>query len=295
MAEVLRVDADLVRPPRLQPEPHERRVLHRLDERVVRDGVLPALLRHDRHPPPVARVAPEERLDRPALRLGHAPDDREVAAADRPLHELPRERRVRRVVLRHDEQAGGVLVEAVDDAGAHGDVAGVGRGRRRRREADVLVVGLLVFILERDGLAADVVQERVDERAGAVAVGRVDDHPGGLVDDQEVVVFVDHIERDRLGAGFDRRRSAEAALDPVAGGDGRRDLRLDGAVDGHAAVLDPALDLRARRVREFFCEVHVEPLPGAVALGHLDLDDGFLRFFRLAHTAKGGAGLVPAR
>ena len=33
--------------------------------------------------------------------------------------------------------------------------------------------------------------------------------------------------------------------DPVAGGDGRRHLRLDGAVDRHPAVLDAALDLRA--------------------------------------------------
>jgi hypothetical protein len=41
--------------------------------------------------------------------------------------------------------------------------------------------------------------ERVDQRAGARAGGRVDDKPGRLVDDDQLVVLVNDIERNRLG------------------------------------------------------------------------------------------------
>ncbi len=203
------MDADLVRPPRLQPEPQERRVLLRLDGFEVRDGVLAAFLGHDGHLPPVARVAAEERLDGAIRRVGHAPHEREVAAADRSVHELLGEVRVRDVVLRHDHQPRRVFVEAVHDAGPHGHVAVVARRGRRGREADVFVLGLLVFLLEREQPAADVVQERVDERARPVAVGRVHDEVGLLVDDEEDVVLVHDVERDRLGPGLDGRRALE--------------------------------------------------------------------------------------
>jgi hypothetical protein len=41
----------------------------------------------------------------------------------------------------------------------------------------------------------------------------VDDHPRGLVDDQEIAVLVDHRQRQRLGLRLQRRRLDQAELD----------------------------------------------------------------------------------
>ena len=45
------------------------------------------------------------------------------------------------------------------------------------------------------------IDKGVNERAGPVAGGGMDDHAGGLVDDNNVCVFVNHIERDRFALG----------------------------------------------------------------------------------------------
>src|SRR5690606_28608926 len=132
-----------------------------LDGLVVRRGPLPLPLRAHGHALAVTGVAPEPRLDAAGRGVGDAPDEGEVTAADRPPGELRRERGVRRVVLRHDDEAGGVLVEAVDEAGSHGGVALEAGASGGRREAEVLVVPTLVVpeVLRRDGPGADVVEE----------------------------------------------------------------------------------------------------------------------------------------
>jgi hypothetical protein len=71
-----------------------------------------------------------------------------------------------------DEQAGGVAVETMHDAGTLGVTAGGGAGKQ------------------------------LGEGALTVATGRVHDEAGWLVDDQEVLVAVDHREGRRC------RRSA---------------------------------------------------------------------------------------
>jgi hypothetical protein len=108
---------------------------------------------------------------------GRAPGEREIGALERArapvVGELRAQRRVRLVGLGDDQQAARVLVEAVDDAGpAHAADA---------REA-VAAMG----------------DERVDQRAGPVAGGRMDDEARRLVDDDEVRVLEDDGERDVL-------------------------------------------------------------------------------------------------
>ena len=49
-------------------------------------------------------------------------------------------------------------------------------------------------------LAGSRASKAVEQRARPVARGRVDDHAGGLVDDEHVVVLVDDRDRQRLGA-----------------------------------------------------------------------------------------------
>ena len=81
--------------------------------------------------------------------------------------------------LGDEDDAGGFLVEAVDDTGAK-DVAAL-----------------------REGLTAT--EERVDESAFVVSGAGVDDHAGGLVDGYDVGVFVEDVERDGFGFCADGR------------------------------------------------------------------------------------------
>ena len=84
------------------------------------------------------------------------------------------------VVLCHEQQTAGVLVQPVDDAGA-------------QFAADAAQV-------------VKVVQERVDERAVLIAGGGVNDHAAGLQDDGEIVILIENRERNFLRDGDGRLR-----------------------------------------------------------------------------------------
>ena len=150
--------------------------------------------------------------------------------------ELLGEAAMRLVVLGDDEQAAGVLVEPVDDAGpAHAADAG-------------------------EALAA-MGDEGVDQRAVLMAAGGVDDEAGGLVDDDQMLVLEDDGERDvladrrgRLGLGHDE---AEALADgDLAAGIGDHD-----PVDADAAFLDHLLEAGARDLAAEQSERLVEAQP----------------------------------
>ena len=73
------------------------------------------------------------------------------------------------MVLGGDYHARGVTVESMDDA--------------RTQQA------------HSDGRLVEVPLEGIDERVGPVDLGRVNDHPGRLVDRHQPPVLVDHLER----------------------------------------------------------------------------------------------------
>src|SRR3546814_11107592 len=77
------------------------------------------------------------------------------------------------VVLRGDDQAARILVDAVDDAGP-------------RDAADARK------------LSRAMVEQRVDERAVAMARGGMDDHAGGLVAVDQMLILPGHAEPDGL-------------------------------------------------------------------------------------------------
>ena len=136
------------------------------------------------------------------------------------------------------------LVEAVDDAGV--EVVDIGRA------------------------AEDVVHDAVGERAGLVAAAGVDDDAGGLVEDKQVVVFVEDVERYRLGLDDAVGHFGQAEADDVT--EFERVTGLARAVvDEDVALADHALEEGARDVVEAAAEVRVEAR-GARRAAEDDLD-----------------------
>ncbi len=117
-------------------------------------------------------VSAEGYFDDVGVEFEVAVDEGEVDFAGEAVFELFGDAPVCGVGFGDDEDAGGVSVESVDNAGSEGG-------------ADV-----------GEGLA--VVDEAVDEGAAAVAACGVDDEVGLFVDGEEVFVFVDDVE----GYGF---------------------------------------------------------------------------------------------
>ena len=125
------------------------------------------------------------------------------------------EEKMGRVVFGSDDQARGVPVDAVDDAGP-------------------------LFPAHAGKAVAAVAQQGVDQRAVAVARGGVDHHARGLVDHDHVLVLIDHVQRDVLGQ--------QGAVRGLGQGDGdllsARELIVLGRpfpVDQHRAALDELL------------------------------------------------------
>ena len=147
--------------------------------------------------------------DGAAVGRGDALGDREVELFHGPPGELLAQRLVGGVVFRDDQAAGGVLVEAVDDARAF-DPADAGK------------------------LAFAVVEQGVDQRAVGITRGGVDDDAGFLVEDDQVLVFEQDAQRDVLRLG--------------QVGDGFRDGNAEDVADRHrVAQLDRLVEIGNHR------------------------------------------------
>ena len=110
--------------------------------------------------------------------------------------------------------------------------------------------------------------QRVDQRAGPVAGGGMDHQPARLVDDDDRIVLVDDIERDRLRLRLGVLGRRQIERDRVAGVDVVAGIADRAAVDGDPSVEDERLVARAREFGDVGGEHAVEPLAG---LGGRDL------------------------
>ena len=104
---------------------------------------------------------------------------------------------VRDVGLGDDQQPRRVLVDAVDDARPR-DAADPGQPPRA------------------------MVEQRVDQGAVEIARGGMDDHAGGLVDDDQMIVLEDDVERDVLRRVVQRGGGGDADLVIARGAPWRR-------------------------------------------------------------------------
>ena len=190
---------------------------------VVGDGELP-VLRYDGHLLAVAFVSPDQVLDVSFGGIGDPMDERAVDLADVVVRrEILGERVHGDLRLGDDHHAGGILIEPVHNA-------------RARHAADAFEVGAMV-------------QDGVHERAGVVSRRGVDDETGGFVENEDVVIFEEDVQRDvlrlRLCRYGRRNRDVERVrlLHLLAG------LQHDLAVDLHKSRFDEPLETGTGEVR----------------------------------------------
>ncbi len=186
-----------------------------------------------------------------------AVDEGEIGFGDLAGGEHLAELAVGTVVFGDEDEAAGLLVEAVDDAGAE-------------VSADL-------------GELGEVVEEGVDEGAAVAGVfvvdcggagSGVDHHAGGLVDDGKVLVFEEDVEGDVFGEGVEGRGAGGAFdLDGLAAEEFL--LGLGGvAVDADLAGFDEELDASAGDVGDGLGEVLVEAEVGRGGVGGEGADLG---------------------
>ncbi len=238
------VDPDLVRPAGVQRHVHERRTRPRIRsaprkrlEGPPRGDGAPRVGPARRVTGPVAPVAAVRRVE-PPLRRERAVAERDVRLLDRAALPLRLEGGERRLGPRDDEAPRGLPVEPVNEP------------EPRQR-----------------GPRAEPVQERVHHRRVRRAARRVDDHPGRLVEDDEVPVLVEDRQREVLRDRPGRLRRRHLDLERVPGAQPHRGLRRP-ARDARVARLDEPLHARAREVggepRERDVEARAGELGGTV-------------------------------
>ncbi len=197
-----------------------------------------------RHFLPGKSMPVDRRVDRAALAVRHAPYECHVAAPHRAgaavVGELLGQRFVRAVVLRRHHQPGRVLVEPVHDARAL-DAADPGKACPAMGD------------------------QRVDQRAGLVACGGMHHEAARLVDDDDVVIFIDDIERDIFADWLGRDRFRHVDCDRIARGDMISGVADGGASGGDGTGEDQRFQPRARQLRKAHREHAVEPDRSLVA------------------------------
>jgi hypothetical protein len=109
-------------------------------------------------------------------------------------------------------------------------------------------------------------EESVDERAFVVAGAGVNDHAGGFVNREDVVVFVESFEGDGFGLGLDRRARFGGDGDAFAAAETVRDFGRF-VVDEDVGGVDEFLDASAGEVGAMGSDDAVEALVEVVGGG----------------------------
>ena len=131
-----------------------------------------------------------------------------------------------------------------------------------------------------DKAGAAMRDQRVDQRAVGIARGRVNDQPGGLVDDDQMCILEADIERDRLGSPAPHPQLSGKITTKLCPARTRSEGSRSGMsrcsyMAGHDQLFEPG----AREFRQAKRQHPVEALSG-IGLTRLDLDYPRLGAFR---------------
>ena len=232
MADAGKVRADLVRPARLDAHLEVSEAGQAVENAVLGDG-RPALRAPGRHPDAPRRVARDGLLDPPLVPFENAVDQRQVDLLYRAAGELRRQAAMRRVGASHQQDSAGEPVQAVDDAGP------LLPATRRQR--------------------AEMVEQRVHQRARVAAGPGMNHHARGLIHRNHVRVFVEDLDRKVLRIGPQRLERGRLHFDGFPAPQAAR-RALAGAVHAHAARLAPILQSRPAVFGKLLLQKHVQPL-----------------------------------
>jgi len=187
------------------------------------------------HAGAVDGIAGDGTFDAALLRGHRSVDQCEIDFLDFAAGKLGCQAVMGRIVLGDEEDSAGEAIEAMDDAGAQ--FAG------------------------HAGKRMEAMEQGIDQGSGMNAGAGVDDHAGGFIDGDEVVIFIEHGKRNRLRSGVQGRRREGPALDGFAGAGFVRGAG-DGAIDEDAAKADPLLNARAAELGKALVQELIEPLAG---------------------------------
>ncbi len=159
-------------------------------------------------------------------------DEREINLFDCARGKLFRQSAVGFVVLRDDEATARVLIESMHDTGT--------------------------FLAADSRELRTMIKERVHQCVLAVPRPGMNDQTGGLVDHDQVVVFEQNIERNRLRLIVDLLQRRLDKIDMIAGAD--RFARPGWyAIERYRFVADQLLDSRARIGGKLFRQKTIKP------------------------------------
>ena len=150
------------------------------------------------------------------------------------------------VIFRDDDEPAGLFVETVNDAWTQVAADCRQAGEMMQQRVDQRAAIALVFSVWIDGTGAG-----------------VDHHPGRLVDDRKIVVFVDDVERNFFGEGTQRRAAGWAEdRDAFIAAKLHRGLR-GSIIDQHLLLRDKLLHARAAYVQTDGKQL-IQTLPGVI-------------------------------
>ena len=109
--------------------------------------------------------------------------------------------------------------------------------------------------------------QRIDEGTVDVACARMHDEPCGLVHDNDRVVLIDHVERDRLGLRLRAHRRWHADLEAVARFDRVFHVLYGRAAERYVPLPDQGLHAGAAQLREAIAQEAVEPEARVALIG----------------------------
>ncbi len=196
----------------------------------------------------IAMGASKRGIDRSGFTVGRSPDDGKICPLQITrapvISKLGAQMAVGKVVFGHDHNAAGFFVQAMHNA-------------RPLNAANA-----------RQSVAA-VMDQRIDQRAGPIAVARVHHQPGRFVDNDEISVFVQNVERYFFALGCRILRLRDRDCD--AGTLAKLVLGLtDGfAVNAYLSLTDKRLNAISRQI---WCQLsrkpRVQPFAGCLDIGN---------------------------
>ena len=234
------VDANLVSAAGVEPAAHEARhggPSKHLDELIAGDRLPPGCPPGDVDFLAIGAAAAEGRRDDTAAAHGHAPDERQVLPLEPAVtamgSKLLGEPAMGAIIFCDHHETARIFVEAVNDAWP-------------------------LYAANSREAAAAVGNEGIDQGAARVSGTGVDDKAGLFVDDDEVSIFIDDIQRDGLGPRHGRNSWRQQRLDLLAGPDPVPRFADCRALDGNPTFGNSILKARTAHIRKVPAQETVE-------------------------------------